>query len=111
MSENQLRLSNDRGTPLICNNKLAGLLSVIIPVGNSTNSTNQSCSTTLDTMAYYTKIAPYTKWIHSIIGVNLPEISNGQPAAIVPDAPPFQGNSYFIAFFSINRNLKFVFIF
>lgn len=94
VSENQLKVSNDRGTPLICNNKLVGLLSMIIPPGNSTNSTADACHASLKTMAYYTRVSFYTQWLHSIIGVNLPASSDGKPAPIVPDSPPFQGKPF-----------------
>lgn len=85
-------ISIDRGTPLICNNKIVGLLSVIIPPGNSTNTTMQTCDSSLKTMAYYTRVSPYNQWIHSKIGVYLPSPSDGKPVSIVPDSPPFQGN-------------------
>lgn len=91
MPENQLKSINDRGTPLICNNRLAGLLSVIIPPGNDTASTGKACNESLKTLAYYTPVVRHVKWIHSIIGVNLPTSSDGKPAPIVPDSPPYQG--------------------
>lgn len=91
VTANQLKVSNDRGTPLVCNNKLVGLLSVIIPRSNSTNTTDAACDQNLQTMAYYTRVTTFVNWIHSIIGVNLPTTSDGKPTPIVPDAPPFQG--------------------
>lgn len=90
MSENQLKISNDRGTPLICNNKLVGCLSEIILPSNST--TNNTCTESLKTNAYFTKVAPYNDWIHSTIANYLPVSTGGVAVPIKPDSPPFQGN-------------------
>lgn len=88
ISEDQLRLNRDRGTPLICDNRLAGLLSIIIP-SSITNSTE--CSRTLQTMAYYTNVVLYEKWLHNVIGVNSPPYTaNGTPIPIIPNSPPYQ---------------------
>lgn len=88
ISEDQLRLNRDRGTPLICDNKLAGLLSIIIP-SSITNSTE--CSRTLQTMAYYTNVVLYEKWLHNVIGVNSPPYTaNGTPIPMIPNSPPYQ---------------------
>lgn len=87
--QNQLRLSRDRGTALICDNKLAGLLSVIISP-NTTNSA-ETCSTTLRTNAYYTKLDLYEKWIHSIMAINSPDhTADGRPINLIPASPPYQ---------------------
>ncbi|XP_055302820.1 trypsin-like isoform X2 [Sitodiplosis mosellana] len=87
----QLRLSRDRGTPLICDNKLAGLLSIIIPA-NTTNSTD-NCARTLKTNAAYVNVALYEKWIHSIIGINSPEhTADGKPINLIPASPPYQNH-------------------
>lgn len=88
VSKSQLLLSNDRGTPMICNNRLAGVLSEIIPANNSTG--NGTCTESLKTKAYFTKVSPHVDWVHSIMGVNLP----AEP--LRPIDPPFSGNSIFI---------------
>lgn len=89
--ENQLRVSRDRGTPLICNNKLAGLLSIIIPA-NTTNSAD-FCFKTLQTRAFYTNVALFEKWIHSVIAVNCPAyMADGNPIPIIPISPPYQSS-------------------
>lgn len=94
LPENQLRLNRDRGTPLICDNKLAGLLSLIIPAANIINTTDD-CSRTLLTRAYYTNIAIFEKWIHNIIGVNSPaHTANGNPIPIIPNSPPYQSKLF-----------------
>ena len=88
----QLKLSRDRGTPLICDNKLAGLLSIIIPA-NNTNSTD--CRKTLKTNAAYINMALYAKWIHNVIGVNSPEhTADGKPINLIPAAPPYQSKFF-----------------
>lgn len=93
--ENQLRLSRDRGTPLICDNKLAGLLSIIIPA-NTTNSTD-ICSRTLKTNAYYTKVSLFEKWIHSIIAINSPDHTmDGRPINLIPSSPPYESKCIFL---------------
>lgn len=96
VTEDQLKISNDRGTPLVCNDKLVGLLSVIIPPKNDTNSTESLCSTNLRTMAYYIRVSNYIAWIHSVIGVNLPTTIDGKPTPIVPSSPPFHGKIYYL---------------
>lgn len=68
MSFAQLQLSNDRGTPLVCNNHLTGLLSIIIPPDTSSNATD--CLTNHRTWGVYTRIDLFTKWIYSKIGVS-----------------------------------------
>lgn len=93
VTENQLKISNDRGTPLVCNDKLVGLLSVIIPPKNTTNATQSVCDNNLTTPAYYTRVAQYNAWIHSVIGVNLPATVDGQPQPVIPTSPPFHGMS------------------
>lgn len=88
VTENQLKFNQDRGTPLVCNNKVVGLLSVIIPPGNGTNSTN-GCDSSLQTMAYYTRVGAFVDWVYATIGNSLPPSNNGQPNPLVPVAPPF----------------------
>lgn len=92
--ESQLRLNRDRGTPLICDNKLAGLMSVIVP-SNITNST-ETCTRTLRANAFYTKVALYEKWIRSLMAVNSPEhTADGKPIPIIPIAPPYESEFFF----------------
>lgn len=87
--ENQLRLNRDRGTPIICDNKLVGILSAIIPANSS-----DICAKTLRTHAYFTKVSLHDKWMHSVIGVNTPpHTAEGKPISIVPNSPPFQSIS------------------
>lgn len=88
VTENQLKFNSDQGTPLVCSNKCVGLLSVIIPPGNGTNSTD-ICTTKLNTKAYYTRVSLYVDWIHSVIGNSLPPSTDGKPNSVVPNAPPF----------------------
>lgn len=93
VTENQLKINNDRGTPLVCNDKLVGLLSVIIPPNskNTTDPTQSACDDNLKTSAYYVRVAQYNGWIHSVIGVNLPATIDGQPQPVIPSSPPFHG--------------------
>lgn len=94
--ENQLRLNRDRGTALICDDKLIGILSVIIPA-NYSNSTNDFCSNTLQTNAYYTIVPLYLNWIHGIIGTKTPSQSyDGKPIPILPAAPSYQSSTFII---------------
>lgn len=92
--EDQLRLSRDRGMPLVCGNRLAGVLSVILPsVQNGTNSSS-SCETTLLTHAYYTKVNVYVNWIHNIMSRYAPQQTiGGQPVQLVPNVPAYGGVS------------------
>lgn len=91
IDESQLKLNRDRGTPLICNNKLVGVLSVIIP-SIVTNSTLY-CSKTLQTYAYYTNVPLFDKWIHSVIAVNAPPHAvDGKPIPLIPVSPPYKCN-------------------
>lgn len=108
IDESQLRLNRDRGTALICDNKLAGLLSVIIP-SNVTNSTN--CPETKQAPAYYTKVGIYEKWIHSIIAINSPEHTvDGKPIPIIPVSPPYYSKPIFLYYFhGIALNLILIF--
>lgn len=98
IDEYQLRFNRDRGTPLICDNKIVGVLSVIIPP----NIINQTiyCARTLQTYAYYTEIALYEKWIHSVIAVNAPQHSiDGKPIPLIPISPPYQSMIHLIFHF------------
>jgi len=88
VSENQLKISNDRGTPLICNNKLMAILSQILLPSNST--ANSTCTGSLKTTAYYTRVAPYSEWIHNVIGVNLPTGAGGEAVPVKPETPAYQ---------------------
>lgn len=93
VSETQLRLSRDRGSPLICGNSLAGILSVILPSDQSKNLANapDSCLNTLQTNAYYTRVSAYVNWIRNIISRYAPQQSpTGQPISIVPSSPPYE---------------------
>lgn len=90
---NQLSLNRDRGTPLICENKLVGILSIIIP-SNVTNSID-SCVRTLRTYAYYIEVGLYEKWIHSVMAVNSPtHASDGKPISLIPSSPPYQSSCF-----------------
>lgn len=104
VTENQLKINNDRGTPLVCNDKLVGLLSVIIPPKNSTNSTQSVCDSNLVTSAYYVRVAQYNSWIHSVIGVNLPATIDGRPQPVIPSSPPFHGT---IAEWKLRTDIKY----
>lgn len=99
VSKNQLLLSNDRGTPLICSNCLEGVLSEILPASNRTS--NSTCPDSLKTTAYYTKVSSHVNWVHSVIGVNLPAGVNGQTEPVKPITPPYQGMIFNL--FNINE--------
>lgn len=103
--ESQLRLSRDRGLGLICDNKLAGLLSIIIPT-SITNSTDM-CARTLKTYSYYTNVALYEKWIHNVIGVNTPpHTANGKPISIIPNSSPYQSTFCYCCDFDFYSNVN-----
>lgn len=103
--ESQLRLSRDRGLGLICDNKLAGLLSIIIPT-SITNSTDM-CARTLKTYSYYTNVALYEKWIHNVIGVNTPpHTANGKPISIIPNSSPYQSTFCYCCDFDFHSNVN-----
>lgn len=89
--ESQLRFNRDRGTPLICDNRIVGILSIIIPT-NITNSTD-ICGKSLQAYAYYINVALYETWTHSVIAINSPAYTNdGKPISHKPISPPFQSN-------------------
>lgn len=90
-TENQLKISNDRGTPLVCDDKLVGLLSVIVPPKNTTNSSQSVCDNNMPILAYYSRVSYYNRWIHSVIAANLPATIDGQPQHVIPNTPPFHG--------------------
>lgn len=91
--DSQLKHNRDRGTPLICNSKLVGLLSVIISP-NRLNSTTD-CIRTLRTYALYVNVPSYEKWIHSVIAVNSPTHgSDGKAIPLIPIVPPYQSNYF-----------------
>ncbi len=84
---NQFQVSSDRGTPLVCNNQLTGLLSQIIPPKNE-SSPAATCESTLKTWAYFTKVSTYTEWIHQTIGRLQPTAAPGQIPPQQPTATP-----------------------
>jgi len=86
----QFQTSSDRGTPLVCNNHLSGLLSQILPPQNISNPA-ASCETTLKTWAIFTKISNYTEWIHQTIALQQPIPPPGQtlPQQPVVTPPPY----------------------
>lgn len=68
-------LSNeDRGTPLVCNNVLSGVLSVIIPPSNSSGNATATCFITRKTFATYTKLSQFERWVNEIIFNNQPSV-------------------------------------
>lgn len=85
MSREQFQLSNDRGTPLLCNNHLTGLLSVVTQADNSSANATV-CAANHRTWAVYTKVDLYTKWIYSKIGV---------PSNFAQQSPQLYGQPYF----------------
>lgn len=105
VQQNQLRLNRDRGTPLICDNRLVGILSVILPsdpVKNAAN-TSDSCINTLLTNAYYTKVSSYINWIHTVMSRYAPQQTfNGQPVSMIPSTPLYEGNNN-------NSNIRYCF--
>jgi len=85
----QFQLSSDRGTPLVCNNHLSGLLSQVLPPENITNPL-ASCQSTLRTWAFYTKLSSYTQWIHQTIAKHQPIPDPGQnPQPPTVTSPPY----------------------
>ncbi|KAJ6645754.1 Transmembrane protease serine 3, partial [Pseudolycoriella hygida] len=84
----QLQISSDRGTPLVCNNRLSGLLSQILPPQNSSNPST-ACENTLKTWAFYTKVSNFTSWIHQTIARQQPLAGTGPtPSHQPPVTPP-----------------------
>ncbi|XP_037042819.1 trypsin-like [Bradysia coprophila] len=79
----QFQISSDRGTPLVCNNHVTGLLSQIQPPRNDSN-TSASCETTLKTWAFYTKVSDFTEWIHLNIARQQPTAAPGQQPVTYP---------------------------
>lgn len=89
----QFQISSDRGTPLVCNNHVTGLLSQIQPPKNESSLT-ASCEATLKTWAYYTKVSDFTEWIHLTIARQQPTAAPGQqPVTSPPYYTPPQTNS------------------
>lgn len=74
--------STDRGTPLVCDSHLSGLLSQIIPP--QTSDPNNQCENTLKTAAFYTNVTNYVGWILHIFAN--------------PDTPSYSGIVYFTIF-------------
>lgn len=90
--EIQLRLNHNRGFGLICDNKLAAVLSIILPGNNGTNAT-QTCSNSLQTNAYYAKVSTNFNWVHGIIGTRTPEYAtDGKPISVIPIVAPYESN-------------------
>jgi len=87
LQPNQLQISSDRGTPLVCNNRLSGLLSQILPPQNESNPA-AACETTLKTWAFYTKVSNFTQWIHQTIARQQPTPVPGQVSPQQPTATP-----------------------
>lgn len=70
----ELQKSTDRGTPLVCDYHLSGLLSQIIPPQNP----NALCESTLKFWAFYTNVSNYVEWINEIIAKQQPAPSHTQ---------------------------------
>lgn len=87
LQPNQLQSSSDRGTPLVCNNRLSGLLSQILPPQNISTPA-ASCETTLKTWAFYTKVSNHTAWIHQTISRQQPAPGPGHIPSAQPIATP-----------------------
>ncbi|KAG4068160.1 hypothetical protein HA402_001585 [Bradysia odoriphaga] len=79
----QFQISSDRGTPLVCNNHVTGLLSQIQPPRNDSNPA-ASCESTLKTWAFYTKVSDFTEWIHLTIARQQPTVAPGQQPVTSP---------------------------
>lgn len=81
-------MSSDRGTPLVCNNHLSGLLSQIIPPPQNVSNPATSCESTLKTWAFYTKVSNFTEWIHQTIARQQPVTVPGQTTQQPLSTPP-----------------------
>ncbi|GAB0100250.1 Peptidase S1 domain-containing protein [Sergentomyia squamirostris] len=81
MTESQYRYSPDRGSALVCNKVLVGLLSSIDPPDDPFLA---DCSLSKRTYAFYTAVEEYAPWINSVIG-----LTHGKPAS--PHTPPHYG--------------------
>ncbi|XP_055377370.1 uncharacterized protein LOC129609478 [Condylostylus longicornis] len=64
LSDNHLMTSDDRGTGLVCDSKLIGILSQIIPIDNETE-----CSNFKPFKAIYTRVANHLNWIYEKIAI------------------------------------------
>lgn len=94
-SRKALTFSYDRGAALICDNKLAGILSVVLPA-NQSNATTEYCHATSQTNAYFTNPALYLDWIRSIIVANASaEAIEGVSSSISPSVPAYQSKISF----------------
>lgn len=94
-SQKALTLSYDRGAALICDNKLAGILSVVLPA-NRSNVTEQFCNATSQTNAYFTNTALYLDWIRSVIIANpLVEAIQGVSSSNGSSVPAYQSKHFF----------------
>lgn len=93
LPQNQLRVSFDRGVGVICENKLAGILSIVLAGNNETNSTAPPCINTLQTTALFTRIDTHSTFCHNVIGSRTPEKTpEGQPVPVLPISKPYQSN-------------------
>ncbi|XP_073822014.1 trypsin [Musca autumnalis] len=73
--------NGDRGTGLVCENKLVGLLSTILPWGNSSDAYCSDGSIN----AFYTNLAPYLGWIFDVISEeDLKMYDNGEFISSLP---------------------------
>lgn len=106
LQPNQFQISSDRGTPLVCNNHLSGLLSQILPPQNVSN-TAASCETTLKTWAFYTKVSNYTEWIYQTIVRQQPIVAPGQtPPQPLVTSPPYYSSIHI--FSEVQILIKFI---
>lgn len=92
LNERQLRFNYDRGAALLCDDKLAGILSIVIPADHS-NASAIHCNATSQSNVYFTKIALHSDWIQSVILSNdTAELLQGMP--IKPNAPAYQSKHF-----------------
>lgn len=91
----RLTFSYDRGAALICDNKLAGILSIVLPADRS-NSTEAYCNATSQTNAYFTNTALYSDWIRSVIvSETSTQTVEGVPVSVNPSVPAYQSRFHF----------------
>lgn len=92
LTSTQLRFNYDRGAALICDDKLAGILSVVIPANHS-NASTIHCNATAQTNTYFTNTALYLDWIQSVIlSKDSAEMLQGMP--IQPNVPAYQSKEH-----------------
>lgn len=86
----RLTFSYDRGAALICDNKLVGILSIVLPA-NRSNSSEIYCNATSQTNAYFTNTALYLDWIRSVIvSETSTQTIEGVPVSVNPSVPAYQ---------------------